>query len=164
MKFELKKGEENHVHLEIIKAEFDPKTGKQKFSPFTQVFNKEEFKAFLQFPNGMGLIKVLHLPEGCKTIAEMREEHASKVKGARPVNIQQMSVPSMFDDAEGVEEEEEPDADEPDAIEVKNMSAMKRPELDEYAKQFDINPTEYSNATVLTEAIQMEIDQRGLEA
>ena len=180
-KFKLKKGEEGHVHLEIIKAEFDPKTGKQKFKPFVQTFTPKEYRSFLEYPNGMGVVKVHHLPEGVKPMEELRKAFDSKAKGSRRVNATDLSksVPSMFDEKDADDKGGQGDnggsngvgdnGGDPDGggsgdeIELKSMKNMKRGDLDEYAKQFDIDPTEYSNATVLKEAIQMEIDEKGLE-
>ena len=177
MGFKIKKGEENHVHLEIIKAEFNPKTGKQKFKPFMQTFTPKEYKSFLEYPNGMGVIKIHHLPEGVKDIESLRKEYSDKKKGARRVNAIDLSgsVASVYsgeeesesgeggNGGEGSEGGEGGNGPGPQETEVKNMKNMKRAELDEYAKEFDIDPSEYTNATALKEAIQIEIDEKGLE-
>ena len=108
---------------------------------------------------------------------ELRSEFENKVKGSRRVNALDLSasVASMFDgDESGDDENDNGENGDPGAtdesgqpgdpgIELKSMKNMKREELNEYAAQFDIDPLEYSNATALKEAIQLVIDEKGLE-
>lgn len=212
IKYEVKKGAENHVHLEIVKAEFDKETAEPKFKSFAQTFTQKEFFNFLENPNGHTIVRVLHLPDGCPTVEELQKK-AKTDKKARRVNVKPLR-PGKFESrydmggdsdaeakaaaeakekaekeakeaAEKAEKEaadlkakEDADAkakaeaeanakvgnpgdDNTVEIELKDMSSMNRAALDAYAKEFDLDPTEYSNKTLLKEAIEAEIEKLG---
>lgn len=224
IKYEVKKGAEKHVHLEIVKAEFDKETAEPKFKSFAQTFTQKEFFNFLENPNGHTIVRVLHLPDGCPTVEELQKK-AKTDKKARRVNVKPLR-PGRFEsrydmggdsDAEAkaaAEAKEKAEKEEKEAaekagkeaadlkakedadakakaeaeanakgaegakgkpgdpgvngdddntveIELKDMSSMNRAALDAYAKEFDLDPTEYSNMTLLKEAIEAEIEKLG---
>ncbi len=63
-KYQVKKGEEGYIHLEIQRKEFDSKTGKPLFKPTIHIVTPRDFKLFLEHPHGMTINKFLHVPEG----------------------------------------------------------------------------------------------------
>nr|DAU31603.1 MAG TPA: hypothetical protein [Caudoviricetes sp.] len=65
--YEVPKGTENHVHLNIVRGNrFSAKTGKEINPPYVQIFSRGEFEVFKQsFKNlGYTIVSVLHDPTG----------------------------------------------------------------------------------------------------
>jgi hypothetical protein len=162
MNYKVEKGTEKHVHLEIVKAEFNATTGLPKFKSFPQIFTEKEYKNFLAYPNGHTILKVLHLPEGVKTVDELREESKANKKASR-VNIVEIAegrIKSMYEDAKPSKEPVKivPE-DNSEEIELEDMDKMSRAEMDEYASKFDIDGKDYSNKEKLQEAIEAAIEE-----
>lgn len=67
MSYKVPKGEENSVHVKVQKKEFDSKTGKALFKPFTFKCTPDEYKQFLKHPGGLEVIEELHIPQTKKT-------------------------------------------------------------------------------------------------
>lgn len=54
---------ERHLwHLELVRKEFDQKTGKPLFKPFIQKFTPDEKKMIEDHPGGYTILTVLHDP------------------------------------------------------------------------------------------------------
>lgn len=206
IKYKIEKGAEKHIHLEIVKAEFDKDTGEPKFNSFAQTFTEKEYINFLENPNGHTIVRVLHMPEGCPTVEELQNKSESDNK-ARRVNIKALK-PGRFNsrydlgedaskeaedkaakekaekeakekaDQEAKEKAEKEAAEKAEAeakerlkgeknednfveIELKDMSVMNRSALDDYAREFEIDPSTFSNMKLLKEAIESEIKKLG---
>lgn len=71
-------GEEELVHVQLWKKEFDRDTGEPLFKPFDQKYSKNEWKAFLAYPNGFTVKQVYHLPKGAQEIKKAVEEAKGK--------------------------------------------------------------------------------------
>ena len=77
-KYKAPKGEENFVHLEVLKKEFDRATGKLKFEPYKQILSVKEYESFLRFPNGLCITNILHLPKDAKEPKDYEAEFKKK--------------------------------------------------------------------------------------
>lgn len=65
--YEVPKGEEDYVHIEIHKKEFDPLTGQAVHKPFIHKTTQVGYLQFLKTNKEYSIEKVLHLPDGVKT-------------------------------------------------------------------------------------------------
>lgn len=49
-------------HVRLHKKEFDPRTGQPLFKPFEQYFTQHGYRQFLEHPQGLEVVEVLHDP------------------------------------------------------------------------------------------------------
>lgn len=80
--YEGAKGSEDRVHLEIVKNEFDPATGKALHKPIIHITDPTAYYQFLKHPHGNTIKEVLHLPDKVKTPEEFYKDEDEKEKKA----------------------------------------------------------------------------------
>lgn len=123
--YEVKKGEEGYVHLEIQRKEFDPKTGKPLFKPYNHVVTPREFENFLNHPAGMTINKIHHLPEGME-IPKKKIKEGKKVKEVPYPAMENVEVPSLIG------------GDDPVATRTKALKKLTVAELDEILEGLEL--------------------------
>lgn len=73
-------GEEDFIHAQIIREEYDPKTGKPLFQPNIQKWNPQEWQGFLRHPHGYVVQELLHVPKGTPRTLEALKAQEEKAK------------------------------------------------------------------------------------
>lgn len=73
-KTEILEREANLVHASIQRKQFNQDTGVSLFKAFTQKFDKMEWYNFLEHPNGLSVVGIIHLPKGIKSAEQYKAE------------------------------------------------------------------------------------------
>lgn len=68
------------VHMNVHKKEFDSSTGEAVHAPYNYICNPKAYLQFLQYPHGLSIVKMLHLPTGTKTPEAWAKDQAAKKK------------------------------------------------------------------------------------
>jgi hypothetical protein len=79
--------EAGYVHAEVVLKQFDRNTGKPLTKAYVQKYEPRGWENFVRRPNGFTVEKVLHLPEGAKSVeqihAQMKKEREAKERRIR---------------------------------------------------------------------------------
>lgn len=148
MSYQIKKGEEDFVHVELQKGGFDQATGKPIGKPYVHITTAREFDVFLENRLGNNILRILHVPDKYelpKPKSIDKEEASKGEKKAYKLAMKDYErLVSLLPKSGG-------SSDDPRSIRLKELKSKTVPELDVVLESLDL-PIE-GNKNVKIESI-----------